>query len=96
MLPVHGDLLTKERLDSVKATWKIEKIPKRRFQYVVFVPGLFHYQMTCADAIWRTWVQPTAARKDPNGLLDHVEVLRARDVKKFTVKPGFARVLDGS
>lgn len=89
ILLVHGDLLMKERLDSVKVTRKVEDTPKCRFQYVVFVPGLFHYQMACADAIWRTWVQSTVARTDPNSLFHHVGVLRSRETKKFASKPGF-------
>ncbi len=89
VLLVHGDLLTKERLDSVKVTRKIEDTPKRRFQYIVFLPGLFHYQMACADVIWRTWVQPMSARADANSLFYHVGVIRAGETKKFTSKPSF-------
>ncbi|KAG2029678.1 hypothetical protein BDR03DRAFT_880197, partial [Suillus americanus] len=48
---IHGDLLTKERLDTVRNSWCIEHTPKNRFQYVIFLPGLFHYKMACADAI---------------------------------------------
>jgi hypothetical protein len=51
---VHGDLLTKERLDTVCNSWQIEYTPKNRFQYVIFLPGLFHYKMACADALWHT------------------------------------------
>ncbi|EGN96550.1 hypothetical protein SERLA73DRAFT_154079 [Serpula lacrymans var. lacrymans S7.3] len=48
---VHGDLLTKEHIDSVKDTRRIEGTPQNRFQYVVFMPGLFHYKMACADPL---------------------------------------------
>ncbi|KAG2134981.1 hypothetical protein BD769DRAFT_1353025, partial [Suillus cothurnatus] len=48
---IHGDLLTKERLDTLCNSWRIEHTLKNRFQYVIFLPGLFHYKMACADAI---------------------------------------------
>ncbi|KAG1894328.1 uncharacterized protein F5891DRAFT_961711, partial [Suillus fuscotomentosus] len=48
---IHGDLLTKERLDTVRNSRCIEHTPKNRFQYVIFLPGLFHYKMACTDAI---------------------------------------------
>ncbi|KAG1761715.1 hypothetical protein EDD22DRAFT_748437, partial [Suillus occidentalis] len=51
VLLVHGDLLTKERLDTVGDSRRIETTPKNRLQYVVFLPGLFHYKMACADAL---------------------------------------------
>ncbi|KAG2034845.1 hypothetical protein BDR03DRAFT_935057 [Suillus americanus] len=44
---VHGDLLTKERLDTVCNSRRIEHTPKNRLQYVIFLPGLFHYKMAC-------------------------------------------------
>ena len=54
ILLIHGDLLTKERLDTVQDSRSIEATPKRCFQYIVFLPGLFHFKMACADALWRT------------------------------------------
>lgn len=86
---VHGDLLTKERLDSVKISRRVEKTPKLRFQFVVFLPGLFHFEMACADAIWRTWIQPSQGRHDPNSMFHHVGILRPDETGKFGVKPGY-------
>ncbi|KAI9452137.1 hypothetical protein BJY52DRAFT_1124627, partial [Lactarius psammicola] len=51
VLLVHGDLLTKERLDTVRDSRRIEDTPKNRFQFVVFILGLFHYKMACVDAL---------------------------------------------
>ncbi|KAH7917046.1 hypothetical protein BV22DRAFT_1027045, partial [Leucogyrophana mollusca] len=48
---VHGDLLTKERLDSLRESREIERTPVNRRQYLVFLPGLFHYKMACVDAL---------------------------------------------
>lgn len=89
---VHGDLLTKERLDSVKILRKIEETPKLRFQFVVFLPGLFHFEMACADTIWRTWIQPTEGRNDPNSMFHHVSILRPDETGKIGTKPGYQRM----
>ncbi|KAI9437120.1 hypothetical protein BJY52DRAFT_1130113, partial [Lactarius psammicola] len=51
VLLIHGDLLTKERLDTIRDSRRIEDTPKNRFQFVVFLLGLFHYKMACVDAL---------------------------------------------
>ncbi|KAH9028297.1 hypothetical protein EDB85DRAFT_1867922, partial [Lactarius pseudohatsudake] len=51
VLFIHGDLLTKERLDTIRDSRRIEDTPKNRFQFVVFLLGLFHYKMACVDAL---------------------------------------------
>lgn len=90
---VHGDLLTKERLDAIKEARSIEETPKRRFQQIIFIPGLFHYKMACADAFWRTWLKPQETRHDVNSLYQHAGVLRPDDTGRLTSKqPGFRRV----
>lgn len=90
----HGDLLTKERQDSVKDSRRIEGTPKRRFQYIIFLPGLFHYKMACADAIWRIWVEPKEGRKDTNTMFQHIGILRPTETGKYGTKPGFRRMHD--
>ncbi|KAI9431079.1 hypothetical protein H4582DRAFT_1822991 [Lactarius indigo] len=62
VLLVHGDLLTKERLDTVRDSRCIEETPKNCFQFIVFVLGLFHYKMACVDALWRTYLQVKEGR----------------------------------
>jgi hypothetical protein len=94
ILLIHGDLLTKERLDTVQDSRSIEATPKRRFQYIVFLPGLFHFKMACADALWRTWVQPKDSQVDENSLFQHVGILRPDDTGKFGTNPGFRRMHD--
>lgn len=89
---VHGDLLTKERLDTVRNSRRIEYTPKNRFQYVIFLPGLFHYKMACADALWHTHIQPKEGRDDENSLYQHIGVLRPDEMGKMVSKPGFRRV----
>ncbi|KII91006.1 hypothetical protein PLICRDRAFT_106940 [Plicaturopsis crispa FD-325 SS-3] len=91
---LHGDLLTKERLDSIRESRAIEDTPKRRFQHLIFLPGLFHYKMACADALWRTWVQPKDSRIDENSLFKNVGEIRPDETGKFGTKPGFRRTHD--
>ncbi|THV04168.1 hypothetical protein K435DRAFT_649856 [Dendrothele bispora CBS 962.96] len=91
---VHGDLLTKERLDSVRASRSIEHSPKARFQHLIFVPGLFHYKMASADALWRTWVKPSECRRDDSSLYEHVGILRPGEQGKFGSSPNFRMIHD--
>ncbi|KAK7444323.1 hypothetical protein VKT23_015335 [Stygiomarasmius scandens] len=91
---VHGDLLTKERIDAVRSTRSIEDTAKARFQHIIFIPGLFHYKMACADAFWRTWVKPQECRNDASSFMEHIGILRPDDTKKFGSSPGFQMVHD--
>ncbi|KAF6746612.1 hypothetical protein DFP72DRAFT_992806 [Ephemerocybe angulata] len=78
----HGDLFTIERLEG------------RRFQFLVPVPGLFHFLMACADAVWRVWISPTESRTDDNSLYTHVGITRPGETGKITSKPGYRRTLE--
>jgi len=64
LILIHRDLSTFERIESIQDSWSIEETPFRRFQYIVFVPGLFHIKMACANALWRTFVEPKGAHSD--------------------------------
>ena len=94
VLLVHGDLLTKERLDTVRDSQRIEDTPKNRFQFVVFVLGLFHFKMACVDALWRTYLQVKEGREDVNSTYQHVGILRPQETGLMTTKPGFRRMHD--
>ncbi|KIK82600.1 hypothetical protein PAXRUDRAFT_710260, partial [Paxillus rubicundulus Ve08.2h10] len=89
---VHGDLLTKERLESVRESRSIEETPRNRFQYLIFLPGLFHYKMACVDALFRTYLQPKEGRDDENSLYQHLGLLRPDKTGKMISKPGFRRM----
>jgi hypothetical protein len=91
---VHGDFLTKERLDTVHNSRWIEYTPKNRFQYVIFLPGLFHYKMACADALWHTHIQPKEGHDDENSLYQHIGILRPDETGKMVSKAGFRHVHD--
>ncbi|KAG1882357.1 hypothetical protein F4604DRAFT_1577364, partial [Suillus subluteus] len=60
----HGDLGTGEKLQTAQIRRSIESTPLDRLQHVIFIPGLFHLKMACADAIWRIFIQPLAVRED--------------------------------
>jgi hypothetical protein len=94
VLLVHGDLLTKERLDTVRDSRRIEDSPKNRFQYVVFVLGLFHLKMACVDALWRTYLQVKEGREDLNSTYQHVGILRPQETGLMVTKPGFRQMHD--
>ncbi|KIM60416.1 hypothetical protein SCLCIDRAFT_36557, partial [Scleroderma citrinum Foug A] len=53
----HGDLGTGEWLQVAQLHRAIERSPWNRMQHVIFIPGLFHLKMACADAIWWTFHQ---------------------------------------
>jgi hypothetical protein len=91
---VHGDFLTKERLDTVRNSRWIEYTPKNQFQYVIFLPGLFHYKMACADALWHTHIQPKEGHDDENSLYQHIGILRPDEMGKMVSKAGFRHVHD--
>ncbi|KAH9023949.1 hypothetical protein EDB85DRAFT_1870357 [Lactarius pseudohatsudake] len=89
ILFVHGDLLMKECLDMIRDSRCIEDRPKNRFQFVVFLLGLFHYKMACVDALWRTYLREKEGRNDLNSTYQHVEILQPRETGIMTTKPGF-------
>ncbi|KAI1783104.1 hypothetical protein LXA43DRAFT_1135135, partial [Ganoderma leucocontextum] len=89
---VHGDLSTCERVQSVLRSRSLERTPWRRFQHVIFCIGLFHLKMACADAIWKIFIQPSAAREDLTSLMAYVAEIRPKETGKIGSKPGFRRM----
>jgi hypothetical protein len=86
----HGNLLTKERLDSVQDSWRIEKTPRWRFQQVILLLGLFHLDMACVNE--SILVNAFAGKKihtDPNSLFRNISILRPKEIGKFTSNPGY-------
>ncbi|KAG1906319.1 uncharacterized protein F5891DRAFT_1182571 [Suillus fuscotomentosus] len=89
---IHGDLGTGERLQAAQLRRSLEATSWNRFQHVVFIPGLFHLKMACADAIWRIFLQPLAAREDETSLMRDVTQLRPKETGIYCSKPGFRRM----
>ena len=86
---VFGDLLTGERIRSLLESRSEESTSWRRGQFIVYVMGLFHLKMACADAIWRIFLQPKAARVDESCLMEHVGEIRPKETGKIGSGPGF-------
>jgi hypothetical protein len=89
---VFGDLLTGERIRSLMKSRSEERTPWRWLQFVVYVMGLFHLKMACADAIWRIFISPKEAREDENSLSNHVGQIRPKETGKIDTNPGFRRM----
>lgn len=90
----HGDLGTLEKLDSLMQSRRLEKNPEDRLQYLVPVMGLFHVKMAIVDALWKTYIEPQAARMDQYSVFDFIGILRPKETGKFISKPGFRRMHD--
>ncbi|KIL55117.1 hypothetical protein M378DRAFT_91388 [Amanita muscaria Koide BX008] len=88
----HGDLGTGDRIFSIQLRRSIEKTPWNRFQYVVFVPGLFHVKMACADALHRLFILLMKSREDDTSLMGDVKILRSKQTHIFGTAPGFRKM----
>ncbi|KAJ7169358.1 hypothetical protein C8R43DRAFT_1121232 [Mycena crocata] len=88
----HGDLGTGERIMSLLQRRSIEHSPWQRYQYVIYVIGLFHLKMACADAIYRIFIEPKEGREDVNSLMRFVALHRPKETLKIASDPGFRRM----
>ncbi|KAJ7908542.1 hypothetical protein B0H13DRAFT_2233244 [Mycena leptocephala] len=88
----HGDLGTGERIMSLLQRRAIEDTPWRRYQYVIYIMGLFHLKMAAADAIWRIFIEPKIGREDQTSLMHFVAMLRPKEAGKIGSDPGFRRM----
>jgi len=77
----HGDLGTGERIHTAKRRRRLECSPRDRLQYVVFVMGLFHLKMACAETIWRVFLKDSKARTEhqKTSFYSDLKILRPRD-----------------
>ena len=91
-IPISGDLLTCQHDRSLQESRAEENTPWRQQQEIVFIMGLFHLKMACADAIWRIFIHPKGARTDENSLIAHVGQIRPKETGKIETKPGFRRM----
>lgn len=87
---VHGDLGTWERIQSAQMRRAIERTSRRRLQFIVFIPGLFHIKMACADAIWRIFISPAGLRTENTSMLAFIRLFYPTLTAKITSnKAGF-------
>jgi hypothetical protein len=81
---VHGDLATGDCLQSVHNSRLFEEdTPLQKFQFMVFVLGLFHLKMAAVEAIWKVFIEPHKGRKDANSLMKLLEKLRPKETGTF-------------
>lgn len=84
----HGDLGTVERLRTAKIYRSIESTPFQRLQYLITLPGVFHTEMACADALYRMFLGPKAGHKDETSFNNYVEVLYPTDSSRIANNKG--------
>ena len=88
----HGDLGTGERIAQAQAQRSIEATAFRRLQFAIFVFGLFHLKMACADAIHRVLIAPSESHCDLCSVMAHVGILRPKETGKIgSNQAGFRR-----
>lgn len=87
---VHGDLGTWERIQSGQLRRSIERTSRRHLQFIVFIPGLFHIKMACADAIWRIFISPAGLQTENTSMLAFIRLFYPTLTTKITTnKAGF-------
>ena len=90
---VFGDLGTSQNLYSLMESRSEDTTAWNRLQAIVFVMGLFHPKMACADAIWKIFIDGGKLRKmDPNSLINHVGKIRPKETGKIKMKPTFQQM----
>ncbi|KDQ05606.1 hypothetical protein BOTBODRAFT_122501 [Botryobasidium botryosum FD-172 SS1] len=96
VLVTHGDLGTGEKINNLKNSRAIEETPlpdSNRLTHVVFVPGMFHIKMSCANSVCKIHIESTKPTKRAAPLKDSVFAfcahLRPKETAKIASKPGF-------
>ena len=85
----HGDLGTGDQILAIQLCQSAKVTPWQRFQFVVFVLGLFHVKMACADAMWCLFIKPKEAHEDETSLLQDVAKLCPQETRIVMSNPGF-------
>lgn len=88
----HGDLGTGERILAAQNHRSVEDTPRQRLQHTIFVLGLLHLKMACADAVWRIFIKSKSAREDQTSLMEDIGILRPHETGIISSKPGFCRM----
>lgn len=81
---IHGDLATGKRIQTARIRRSIESTGRWRLEFVIFVPGLFHVKMACADALWRIFIEKSRdTEKDPTSLMAFISILYANQSSRI-------------
>jgi hypothetical protein len=89
---VFGDHLTGEHIRSLLESRSEEKTSWQRLQFIIYVMGLFHLKMACADAIWQLFIRAKGVHNDINSLVNHAGQIRPKKTGKIETNPGFRRM----
>lgn len=90
----HGDLGTWERFQTAQIHRSIEKSSRERLQFIIFIPGLFHIKMACADAIWRIFISPAKLREDKTCMMAFIKLFYPTLTQKIVSNKAGFHVLD--
>ena len=86
----YGDLGTWERIQSAQAYRSIEDSIRERLKFLVFIPGLFHVKIACADAIHRMFIQPGGLHSGNGSMLSFIDLFYPKlRTKIINNKAGF-------
>ena len=91
---VHRDLSTKERIDALRKMRVTEHNAKNCLDWVLFIPGMFHFKMACTNAFWWIHVLPALGCGNPAGFFEYIHHLHPWETGKFVSKPGFQQMHD--
>lgn len=91
---IHGDLGSGERIQTGRIQRSIERTERRRLQFVIFIPGLFHIKMACADAIWRIFISPSFGREDKCSLMAFIALLYPKQTSRISSNKCSFQTLD--
>ncbi|KAI6165584.1 hypothetical protein EDD17DRAFT_1774717 [Pisolithus thermaeus] len=89
---IHGNLSTGEWLQAAQLCCSIKSTAWNCLQHIVFIPGLFHLKMACADVLWCCFIQLSAACEDEMSLMCDIAQLRPKETGIYSTKPGFRRM----
>lgn len=90
----HGDLGTWERIQSGQIRRSIERSSRRRLQFIIFIPGLFHVKIACADAIWRIFISPAKLQSDKSSMLAFIRLFYPSLTSKISSNKAGFHIMD--
>ena len=85
----HGDLSTFEHVLGVLQQQALKETALRHYQFLIFIIGIFHLKMACADVLWRIFIDTKTACIDVNSLLQFVAQYQLWETGKIGSDLGF-------
>ena len=85
----HGNLSTFECVLRVLQWWALKETALRCYEFLIFIVGIFHLKMVCANALWHIFINPKTACIDVNSLFQFVVQYQLWETGKIGSDPGF-------